>query len=132
MADSTQKQILEAFRAQVLAIAAVSAILGSRLYFDAGEKPEAPYAVFEVDNSTTTTSHSGQGGIQSLDVSIETFTDSKTNAVELRDAIVGGIQGFSGDVSGTFLNRITYDGQSPYRDAASGLYGHTLDFSIQA
>lgn len=132
MADKTQESILIAFRAHVLSVVGVSDKLGDRLYLDAGERPTVPYAVLSVDDSTMTQSHSGQTGVQFLDVSIETFARTATKAIQLRDAIVNGIKGFSGDVNGTFLNRITYTGQSDYQDRKTKLFGHVLDFSIQA
>ena len=132
MPYKTQESILAAFRTQALSVSAISDKIGDRLYIDAGEKPSVPYATIEVDNSTMTQSHSGQSGVQFLDVSIDTFEKTATKAVQLRDAIVEGLKGFSGDVDGTFLDRITYNGQSGYRDAKTKLFGHVIDFSIQA
>lgn len=133
MPSPTQEEILNAFRSLIIRVPAVDAIIGSRLYLsDAGESPDEPYATFEVDGVSETRNHSGQNGRVTLDVSVELYEKTPTKATRLRDAVVDGIKGFSGDVSGTFLNRVLFQGESPFRDAQTKLFGRVLDFTIHA
>jgi hypothetical protein len=133
MAYKTTESVLIAFVTQVLASSDVTAIIGQRLFFsDANETPTLPYSVCRMEGSSITRHHSGQGGIEEVEVELGLYASTPTEALQLRDTIVEHLKGFSGTSNGTQLHRINYEGQSDDNDPQSKVFGYLLDFTVTA
>lgn len=133
MASPTLEQILIAFRAQVLSAVAVNEKLGGRFYLThANERPQLPYAVYNIGSHSISSNHGGQSGVQTIEVDVEVFAADESQALKLCDAVRESIQGFSGDVNGTYLNRVIYDGASDFAHSEQKYFGWVLDFTIHA
>ena len=133
MASPTLEQILIAFRAQVLSASDVSDKIGTRFYLThANENPQLPYAVYNIGDHSISSNHSGQSGVQIVEIDVEVFAADEAQALKLCDAVRASVQGFSGAVNGTHLNRVIYGGASDFAHAEQKYYGWLLDFTIHA
>lgn len=114
--------------------AAVSAIVGTRVYPAQVEKPTVPYVTYEVRGGEDTFTRSGYTGLESRTVTINCIAHVYDDAVSLANAVKAAIPLWGGNWAGTDVRMIRRDDERDYYTAAEGTVtpiGRQLDFTAR-
>lgn len=127
--------IYDAIVARLKATTALTALIGTRIYPDEIPQGKLHPAVFYMTVSDTKDHFlTGMSNLESPNIQITTYADTKDGAADVAEAIKTAINGYQGTLSGITIQCIKLINELPsmYKspDGTTKIYTHDLEFEV--